>query len=214
MTTVDTTSASVMDQLKASTADLHHAAESHPFQRALVSGQITTDLYARYLGQMLLVHERLESLLKVERQHNLAFQRVIKDYQFQTPYLRADLAKFGVDVRGLAATPATGELIAVIERLASTDAMSLLGMHYVLEGSNNGNRFIARALMKSLGLTPGPGLMYLDPYGESQRGYWQAFKDDMNAVGFDQPAIGRLIAAAGEMFRGIGSISQDVWSTR
>lgn len=214
MTTMASPDSGVMEQLKTLTADLHTQAEHRPLQRALVSGQITTEQYASYLAQLFLVHTRLENHLKLERQNNTAFQRVIRDYQFQVPYLLADLNKFGIDVTNITPSKGTTVLIAEIDRLAAEEPTSLLGMHYVLEGSNNGNRFIARALMKALGLTPGPGLLYLDPYGEAQRGYWQAFKDDMNAIGFDQATIDRLVAAAQTMFRAIGQISDDVWASR
>lgn len=87
-------------------------------------------------------------------------------------------------------------------------------MQYVLEGSNNGSKYISRAVLKAYGLAPGDGTRYLDPYGEKQREYWAAFKIDMNGVGFDQARIDGIVAAAKVMFAGIEAIGDDIMNGR
>jgi heme oxygenase len=77
-------------------------------------------------------------------------------------------------------------------------------MRYVLEGSNNGNRFIARAIRKAL---PGAPTRYLDPYGENQRPLWARFKADMEAVGFTPAEQDQIVLAAQEMFAAVGALS-------
>ncbi len=73
-----------------------------------------------------------------------------------------------------------------IRSIAETgdDPLRLLGMHYVLEGSNNGSRFIARHVGRAYQLSTGPGLRYLDPYGDRQRAYWMDFKNAMGKFQF------------------------------
>jgi len=92
----------------------------------------------------------------------------------------------------------------------ASEPASLLGLHYVLEGSNNGSRFIARGLMSAYGLAPGPGLRYLDPYGDEQRERWLAFRATMDEVGFSQEDSDRLLVAARQMFQSIVDISDDL----
>jgi len=95
----------------------------------------------------------------------------------------------------------------VLGRIAASDELALLGMRYVLEGSNNGNRFIARAIRAGL---PGAPTRYLDPYGEAQRPRWVQFKADMDAVGFEAGQQDRIVAAAQEMFAAIGALSREL----
>lgn len=198
---------SIMELLKSSTAELHGAAEGHAFQQALVRGELPREQYAAYLGQLLRVHQELESQLKRYAPATPAIARVVKAYQYQVPYLLEDLAFFGMDPGSIEPLPATRALVEEIRAAAASDAVSLLGYQYVMEGSNNGNKFIAKAIARAYGLTDGRGLKYLDPYGDQQRSYWMAFKSDMDACGFTPAQMKSLALAAQSMFRGIGAIS-------
>lgn len=199
----------VMARLKAETQDLHDAAESHRFQKALARGKISREDYTRWLGQMLLLHRALESALRSARSEP-AIAAVVRDYQYQEPYLLADLEHSAVDPGSIEPLPATAAIAARIDRAASEQPLALLGYHYVLEGSNNGSRFIARAVRRSLNLTPGRGDKYLDPYGDEQRALWAEFKADMGAVPFTPEQIQTLVDAAREMFDAISRISDDL----
>lgn len=200
----------IMEVLKTSTASLHDAAEGHQFQRSLVKGDLTREQFASYLAQLLLVHRALEAELRRHAPTTPAIARVIKPYQFQEPYLLEDLAFYGVDPSRAEPLPATSAIVEEVRRASGADPLSLLGYHYVLEGSNNGNVFIARALAKSFGLTGNEGLRYLNPYGDQQRPYWAAFKDDMNACGFSPVQMKTLATAAMSMFKAIGAISSEM----
>jgi heme oxygenase len=56
----------------------------------------------------------------------------------------------------------------------------LLGAHYVLEGSGNGNRMMARGLRAAYGLQGQAGTRSMDPYGDGQPDRWQAFKSALD----------------------------------
>lgn len=206
MTTQIVPQPAVMEQLKDATAELHGIAESHDFQRAFVKGALTREQYAAYLGQLLHVHDRVERHL-----HTLSAARPeLADVTRadHSSRLRQDLRHLGLEPDAVAAAAPTAALLEAIDRAVATDPLTALGFHYVLEGSMNGNRFIAMGMMRGMGLTPGPGLSYLDPYGERQRAVWASFKESMNGAGFKQSEIDTLVAAACDMFRGISSISQ------
>ena len=200
---------SVMQRLRESTRDLHDAAEHHDFQRAFAQGSLPKDRYVGYLKQMYLVHKALEEQLRNAAESSEAIRSVVDERQYQVPYLIEDLEFFGVDPDSIEALPGTQRLIDDIEQMASEPA-SLLGLHYVLEGSNNGSRFIARGLMGVYGLAPGPGLRYLDPYGDEQRERWLAFRATMDEVGFSPEDSDRLLKSARHMFQGIVDISDDL----
>ena len=199
--------ASVMERLKGETAERHKAAESREFQRRLVKGEVDAVGYARWLGQMLLVHRALEAHLRAAAARDPRIAAVVTSDQYQEPYLLADLDHFGVNAGSVVPTAGTRALLERIDRAPPVD---VLGMHYVLEGSHNGNRFIARALRKALGLIPGTGDRYLDPYGESQREKWAAFKRSMDGATWTAEEGDALVAAAQVMFDGIGAVSDDL----
>ena len=200
---------SVMQRLRESTRDLHDAAEHHDFQRAFAQGSLPRARYVSYLQQMYLVHAALEEQLRSAAETSEAIRTVVDERQYQVPYLVEDLEFFGVDPSSIDPLPATQRLIVEIEEMASAPA-SLLGLHYVLEGSNNGSRFIARGLKPAYGLTSGPGLRYLDPYGDEQKERWLDFRAAMDRIGFSEEDSDRLVEAARHMFQGITYISDDL----
>ena len=83
-------------------------------------------------------------------------------------------------------------------------------MHYVLEGSNNGSKFIAKRLMSAYGLKPGPGLRYVDPYGDSQRAVWAAFKEAMSAQTISDADTIAMVGMARWTFVGIMSLGEQL----
>jgi heme oxygenase len=200
----------VMERLRAETADLHGSAEGKDFQRRMVRGELNREEYGRWLGQMLLVHRALEAPLRALMQRDPAFAAV-REEQLQEPYLLEDLNALGVDPAAVEPLAPTSALVQTIERQAGESPLSLLGHHYVLEGSNNGNRYIARQLVPALGLQE-RGHRYLDPYGAEQPAKWAQFKRDMDAAGFSSADADQLVEAARGMFTAIGEISDAVGS--
>lgn len=197
----------VMEALRSGTAELHQLAESQDFQRRMARGELTRPEYAAWLGQMLLIHRALESALAELRPSDRRFDPVVVEH-FKEPNLVADLAALGAgEAEPLPATRRILERIAAARR---DEPLRLLGFHYVLEGSMNGNRFLARRLGPALGLTAGRGDRYLDPYGDRQREIWSQFKQEMLRVGFT-PGDGELLVdGAREMFRAISELSVEL----
>jgi len=198
----------IMDALKERTGEHHRRAEQQPLQRALVSGTATREQYTQWLGQMLVVHIALEREIEFCRaaEPRLA---VAADDQFGHPRLAADLRTLGIDPGAIGASAATAATAAVCEAIRAAAAVmpvSLLGFHYVLEGSKNGNRYIAIALRRGLGLSPGSGDTYLDPYGEHQRAKWQAFRAAMGGGTYSEAETEAIIGAAGAMFDGVSAL--------
>lgn len=211
LTTIETGSAeSTAAFLKSRTAEAHKAAESRPFQRAMISGRITRDAYAAYLGQMGLIHHALESALRETSGRVPAIAGVVREHQFREPLLLDDLRHLGTTPAMLEPLPAVSGIIALIEHAATARPIALLGMHYVLEGSNNGSAYIARALRRSLGLTEGKGDRYLDPYGPLQRERWAEFKRDLDAVALSGTEREELLEGALAMFEAVTRLSDEL----
>lgn len=199
-----------MTELRTATAEHHERAEHHPFQRDLAKGRASVDLYASYLGQLLLVHRALWSALTLAASHDARIAAVVEPWQHDEPRLLEDLASFGVDPCDVSPSPSTESLVAHIGRLAASNPVSLLGMHYVLEGSKNGGRFIAVNVRRAYALEGPAGTRYLDPYGEAPSARWQAFKASMDAQVFTSEEHRSMADAARGMFDAIAAISDDV----
>jgi heme oxygenase len=205
-TTVSSDAAGVMLRLKEATAELHTRAERSEFQSRLIRGVVTRGEYADWLGQLLLIHEELEPRVREFLGARPALAGLIPAELYQAARLRADLAHFGVAPDSLAPCAAAARVIGAIRAAATNAPAALLGFYYVLEGSKNGSKYIAKALRRTLGLVPGAGDRYLDPHGEDQPRLWGDFKRGMDAVGFEEAEVAAMIDAACAMFEAAGGI--------
>lgn len=204
------TEISAMQQLRDSTRGEHDTAEHHQFQQALVRGELDRQRYASWLAQMYLIHQSLEEALRDTAGNSEIIRSVVRDYQYQIPYLLEDLEYFGIDPQQIEPTPAATRFADLVNS-ARQNPISLLGLHYVLEGSNNGGRYIARHVARAYDLEPrGVGLRYLDPYGDQQRQHWMAFKEDMGSIEFTAEQVAELILAAKQMYRTVAELSSDL----
>lgn len=190
----------ITERLRTETRDLHTKAEKAPLQEALVKGKLPREVYADMLEQMLLVHRELEQAIREHRPSVPALAAVVTDEQFQEPYILEDLAHFGRDPGKIDPLPETREAVAEIRRTAREEPLGLLGLHYVLEGSNNGNRFIAKAAGPAMGLSQDAGLRYLLPYGDRQPQVWGAFKENLASCELSEAEKDTLVESAKRMF--------------
>ncbi len=201
----------IMDRLRHETAELHRQAESRPLQKHLGAGTLARETYAAWMSQLLLVHDTLERLLdeQVRRASHPGFAQAWQSLVRHSGNLRSDLTHFGLDPHSVEALDATAALLDDLRHWGERGDVALLGALYVLEGSMNGNRFIRKALERAYAAPDGAGLSYLDPYGDNQRATWQAFRERMDVVGFDENECEAILAGANRMFRGIGEISDE-----
>jgi heme oxygenase len=209
-----TTATPVMPELKNATQALHDATEHGTFNKRLVMGLLPREAFVEMLGQLFLMHRALETKLSESLDRHPEWKTVVRDYQFQEPYLRDDLTHFGVNPESVAPLAATTAFVDRINEFADKSDAAVLGAHYVFEGSNNGSRYIARALRRAYDLTDA-GLRYFDPYGENQTEYWSAFKDAMNNIAFSPEETQTMIDAACRTFESMGKVHEELgrkWS--
>lgn len=201
----------IMWTLKAETWELHELAEHHPYQRAFVKGELSRAAYTDYLAHMLLVHQVLESRL-TDLKAVPGLSSVICGYHFRASLLRDDLAYFGATAEEVRPLGAAAAIVHEIEFSFNRDPLSVLGFLYVLEGSTNGSKFIARSVERSLKLNPRQGTSYLNPHAEWQSERWAEFKRTMNAQPFVEEQKTRIVECAKAMFRAVIRLSDDLWS--
>jgi len=200
--------ATIMDRLKEETWPLHQQAERGDLEQDLMKGKLPQDVYRDHLGQRYLIHKALEARLRDVREQDARIKAVVEDYQFQENRVAQDLEFFGGNASEAKALPSTEKLLAAI---AAADPLSLLGFQYVFEGSNNGARFIAKALRGAWRLQGEDGTRYLDPYGESQREKWAAFKDTMNQQQFSREEGDRVVEAAKATFQQMIEVETELY---
>ena len=71
----------------------------------------------------------------------------------------------------------------------------MLGLHYVPLRACNGNYLVARVVRKAYRLDdPQDGTRYLDPFGQTQRKKWLAFKSGLDAMELTLDQQGEVFA--------------------
>ncbi|MBK5096425.1 MAG: biliverdin-producing heme oxygenase [Gemmatimonadetes bacterium] len=200
----------IMGHLRDTTRALHTEAESRPLQRAMAKGTLPPGAYVMYLGQLRHLHESLETSLDAVLQSHPGLAGLFTDDRRRVPDLDRDLAAFDVFPETIPVLPPTVEFISRVEDLADSDPVALLGPLYVLEGSTNGGKFLARVLERSLQIEDRAGLSYMDPYGDRQPEMWAEFKRLANQVELTPDQLDAVTEAACDTFRAIAAISDTV----
>ena len=201
---------SIMDHLRDATRGLHKQAESRPLQRAMARGTLPRASYVMYLAQLRHLHAALETALDQPAASRAGLSELFTEDRRRVPDLDQDLASFNVDPAEVPALAPTRQFIERIGALLDEDPLSLLGPLYVLEGSTNGGRFLARVLERSLRLDGGTGLSYMDPYGDRQPEMWASFKRLADALALTSEQADAVTESAGRTFAAIAEISDAI----
>lgn len=213
MTTAPASTAPIGDRLKSETAELHTRAEKAPLQAALIQGRLDRAAYTQFLAQMLLVHDALERAVESAASKHPGVRAIWNAEQKKAPLVRQDLEFFGVNPSNIAPLPETRAVVDLIAQRTAAHPEVAIGLHYVLEGANNGNQFIARIIRKAYALQSEDGTKSLDPYGPRQREVWGAWKSTLNAQTFTGPEQDRIVEGAAAMFQAVIDVSDAVWKS-
>lgn len=199
----------LMTRLKTETRELHTYAEKRALQQQIAAGTVDRAAFAAYLGQLYLAHDALESALLRSRNLQPEISAMATPERLRLPELERDLEFYGIDPGSLQPEAATTSFAAAVAEIERSAAVALLGALYVLEGSTNGGRFLARRLRQAWNLD-GRGLAYLDPYGDEQPQRWAEFKLQMDSLPLAAAERDAIVDAARSTFRAIADISDDV----
>ena len=188
--------------LKETTAAEHRRAEQSPFQRLLVSGRIPLDSYLDWLDQQWRIYQALERLLKP------GSTPLLNEPWTRMQLLADDLGHFGKLAGSRQPAASTLEFVELIERSHRNDPAWLLGLLYVLEGSTNGSKYIARNIRRAFGLER-PGTTFMDPHGDNQQTRWATFKRLLDEA-ISPADVPSVIAGAFATFAGVTDIGQEL----
>jgi heme oxygenase len=202
--------ASLADMLREKTKDAHTRAEKHPVQARLVKGEAARADYAAWLGQMHHLWCAVDAATAKLAARDARVAAIVKPYHPHAHRVAADLAFLGHAPADFPAVLAASDFSMWLSIAAANTDTAVIGAWYVLEGSANGGRYIAKAVSRSLNL-PGPeGLTALDPHGDSQRERWAAWKADLDAQAWNGHERDAVIAAAARTFDAIHDMMEQM----
>jgi len=201
-----------MARLREETADLHRLAERSPLQQALLHGRLPLETYCSWLGQRLLLHQRLEAGLQDLATRDRRAAEVVHPRQFQSENVRKDRLRLDGSAADPSPLPATDDLVGQFEAWSADGGVGLLGAHYVLEGSKNGARVLAEVVRKTFSLGADEAVSYLNPHGQQQGPLWGEFKKAMDAALFQPNEADSIVESAKATFRMIARIDAEIHS--
>ncbi|MCH2148853.1 MAG: biliverdin-producing heme oxygenase [Phycisphaerales bacterium] len=196
-------------KLKEGTQDLHDQAESGNFQIRMVNGELARMEFASFLGQMRLIHATLDPALQDAAAADERVAQIFDDSHLRLHRIEQDLndLECTTDVEAL---PATSSFIEYINKKREGNPTSIIGVLYVKEGATNGNKFVAKKLRETMGLSPDMAMGYLDPHGKDQRKRWNAFKETLNELNLSDAEQEECVAVAQETFQMVMDVSKQI----
>ena len=195
--------------MKEGCADLHEKAEHASVPSRMVSGEMTTDEYRVMLQQDAIWNKALDKAILEHREGNTYLKALVDDIQLQGPYFDEDLAHFNITDE-CEPTPGVRAMCQTIQEAAEGNTLTLLGLHYVREGANNGNHYVAKKLRAAWNVEGDDGLRSLDPYGKNQRALWEKFKTTLDAQPFTDEEKDHMVQSGRVMFERVMAIHEDL----
>lgn len=204
--------APISTRMKEGCADLHEKAEHAEIPSRMVRGEMSRDEFARMIQQEAIWNRALDDALLEHRETNPYIKSLVSDEQLQGQYFDEDLDHYGLS-RDTQPSPAIKSLLDTIEEARKSDPLTLLGLHYVREGANNGNHYVAKKLRAAWGQEGDEGLRSLDPYGKEQRKLWEQFKVKLDEQPFTPEEKDAMVRAGRTMFERITAIHEEMATT-
>ena len=202
-----------MEKIKAGIWDIHEGVSNReekeePEQESIMQGTLPKYKYVNNLKQRYILQKEFEKVLAANRDNDF-IDAVVTDEQFHAEKSAEDVRFFGVDPASVQPVPATEKMIAFFHETAERDPRLLLAIHYVIEGSNNGAMFIAKAVKKAYDLEGTDGTYHLQPYGPAIRDKWKAFGESFNSLEMDEALMEEMIRVGRDTFHHMNAVGKD-----
>ncbi|NUY82136.1 biliverdin-producing heme oxygenase [Flavobacterium sp. MAH-1] len=182
--------ASFVEALRNETSIAHKKLEQLPVSAAILSRDVTTSDYGRYLR---LMHDVVSSL---ERNVHPLISDVISDidHRKKADHLKRDLHTIGFE-------PSENTNDPFIQ--ADLTVPLSLGIAYVVEGSTLGGRFILKNIQQTLGFDENSGATYFAGYGNKTGSMWKTFLEQLTQYATQNSCEKDVIAGANFAFAAI-----------
>ena len=170
--------------LRTETADLHVRLETLPFFTALHAGTLPRISIVSFLRSLSIIHAVLERSLALVSSAAIADLR--RHAPPKVPLLVADLHALAAADSPSVSAAIRGALDYAAEILTSGDnPLSLMGVLYVLEASQNGGIVLRHAYSRCLRI-PEEQLSYIGCYGRGTAAQWKRFIECLNVFALDE----------------------------
>lgn len=173
-----------------------------------MKGTLPQFKYVNNLKQRYLLQKAFEEILSGHRS-NPDVNTVVTDEQFHAEKAAEDLRFFGVDPDSVTPVPATEKMITFFKDCAEQDPRLLLAIHYILEGSNNGAMFIAKAVKEAYQLEGTDGTYHLQPYGTAIREKWRVFAQQFNSLDISDELMTEMITVGRQTFHHMNCVAKE-----
>lgn len=204
-----------MEKIKAGIWDIHEgvtATQEKPAENAesIMKGTLPKFKYIENVKQRYIIQREFEKVLAAEREKFPAIVgHVVTDEQFHAHKCAKDLEFFGVDPASVEALPQTKKMIDLFQECAAKNPKLILAIHYVIEGSNNGGVFIAKAVKGAFGFEDDNGVYHLRPYGNDIRKHWAAFSEKFNELEISDDEMKEMVIAGRQAFHLMNKVADE-----
>lgn len=196
--------ASFSEQLKVETWLQHEKLEQLPFGNHLAKGTLPLKGYILHLQAYYVIHKSLENAC---RSHSvLQLSNIWQEELVKSHLLQADLKYLGVTC------PETmQEVQPLIDAIHNAQAVELIGILYVFEGSLMGAAVMYPVISQAYQLSE-KGASYYKGHGSQTRSHWIKFKKNFDQVlENDVIAQSAIIASAQKTFDQIAALFSALW---
>jgi heme oxygenase len=182
------------EALKLATSPAHERLESTQFIKALHGGELSKVPVVNFMRALSIIHAVLERSVGMVLDPVLI--PFLKDIEPKLPFLMNDLRKSSVASTmtiGPAIQQALGFGSDILKN--SDDPCFLLGVLYVLEGSQNGGTILKKIYAHCLEL-PLEDLTYFGCYGPRTASVWKSFVEKLNSLSLKKEDLNKVVNAA------------------
>ena len=201
----------IMERLKTDTRSMHDNAEDQAFMRELMSGTLPKEVFAASLRPLQAIRCCLEKRLKANADHP-AIAACIRPYHHYAELYESDVAYFGeaanVSVEEMKSIQEFHDLVREAE---VAGPVNLLGIFYVLEGSNMGASMLRRKVQESYDIEGDEGTMAMVPHGRELMPRWREFSNCMNNLELTSKQRETILAFASNTFRVVGNLYREIY---
>jgi heme oxygenase len=192
------------DLLKTEIADYHRNLDELPFFRSLHAGSLPKLAVVSFLRSLAIIHAVLERNITQALGPRLASLSIVT--QPKVPLLVADLEALGAASLPSVSAAIDGALLYGAEILTlAVNPMSLVGILYVLEGSQNGGIVLKQAYARCLEI-PEEQLSYIGCYGRKTKAHWAAFSKVLNSLTLSEEQRTDVVRSAILCLERIGAV--------
>ncbi len=201
----------IMERLKTDTRLAHDDAEDQFFMRDLMAGTLPREAFAASLLPLQAIRACIEKHLQANADHS-AIAACIRPYHHFAQLYDSDIEYFGVDSDGsVEDLKSVQEFCRLVKDAEEADPVNLLGIFYVLEGSNMGASMLRGKVQAAYEIEGNEGTGAMVPHGRDLMPRWREFAGCMNNLELSAEQREAILCSASNTFRVMGNLYREIY---